>query len=200
VGDDRPQEERLAEVGRFALEAKTGDEDTFVAGFAARLNNPSGWTPGDFRCTSIDAVSGEFKVWDRDSGVQLARAVASSCAVPGVFPPVTINDRRYFDGGLRSGSNADLASGSEMVVIIALAGGAAATSEPRVLLARQRLEAETRALRETGARVVEVIIPDEGSRRSFGLNMLDWRRTAEAVEEGYRQGIDEAARLRSSWS
>ncbi|MGO8728014.1 MAG: patatin-like phospholipase family protein [Streptosporangiaceae bacterium] len=37
----------------------------------------------------------------------LVDAVAASCAVPGVWPPVTIGGRRYVDGGVRSSDNAD---------------------------------------------------------------------------------------------
>jgi NTE family protein len=46
----------------------------------------------------------------KDSGVDLVDAVAASCAVPGVWPPVTIDGSRYIDGGVRSGTNADMAA------------------------------------------------------------------------------------------
>ena len=59
--------------------------------------------------TAVDAVTGEFTVFTADSGVDLVDAVAASCAVPGVWPPVTIGDRRFVDGGVRSPVNADLA-------------------------------------------------------------------------------------------
>ena len=52
------------------------------------------------------------------SGVGLVDAVAASCAVPGVWPPVTIGDRRYIDGGVRSTINADLAEGHDQVVVL----------------------------------------------------------------------------------
>ena len=42
----------------------------------------------------------------------LATAVAASAAVPLVFSPVTIDDKRYVDGGVASGTNADLVLGS----------------------------------------------------------------------------------------
>jgi predicted acylesterase/phospholipase RssA len=37
-------------------------------------------------------------IMDRMSGVSLVDAVAASCAVPGIWPPVTIAGRRYMDG------------------------------------------------------------------------------------------------------
>ncbi len=34
----------------------------------------------------------------RDDGIDLVRAVASSCAIPGFFPPVRFGDKHYVDG------------------------------------------------------------------------------------------------------
>ena len=42
----------------------------------------------------------------------------------GTLPPVTIKGRRYLDGGARSGTNADLAKGYDVVVVIAVSGDA----------------------------------------------------------------------------
>jgi len=70
--------------------------------------------------TAVDAATGEFRTFDRDSGVPLVQAVAASCAVPGVYPPVTIGGRRYVDGGMRSAANVDLAAGVERVVVLAV--------------------------------------------------------------------------------
>ena len=52
-------------------------------------------------------------VFDAASDVRLLDAVGASCAVPGIWPPVTINGRRYIDGGIRSAANADLAAGCD---------------------------------------------------------------------------------------
>ena len=68
--------------------------------------------------TAVDAHSGALTVFTKESGVDLADAVAASCAVPGVWPPVTIGGHRYVDGGVRLGSNADLAVGCERVLVI----------------------------------------------------------------------------------
>lgn len=197
---DRPLEERLAEVGQYALSAQTIEEEAFVAGFSNRLTGAQAWTEKDFRCTAIDALTGQFVIWNRASGVPLARAVASSCAVPGIYPPVTIKGRRYYDGGIRSASNADLARGYQTVVIVSVAGGGVTSIDPRAELARKRLEDEMRALKDGGARVVEPITPDDGSRESFGVNLMDSRRNAVAAENGVRQGRSAAARLKRLWN
>ena len=48
----------------------------------------------------------------------LVDAVAASCAVPGIWPPVTINGRRYIDGGVGSATHADLAAGYDRILVI----------------------------------------------------------------------------------
>jgi NTE family protein len=196
---DRPLEVRLAEVGAFALNATTLDEETFIAGFGNRLAGAEAWPARDFRCTAVDAQSGQFVIWDRSSGVPLSRAVASSCAVPGIYPCITINGRRYYDGGIRSASNADLASGYETVLIVSVGGGPAASSDPRAELARQRLEDEIATLKTAGAKTVELLTPDEGARNAFGLNMMDARQNQGAAENGLRQGRELASKLREVW-
>jgi predicted acylesterase/phospholipase RssA len=70
---------------------------------------------------------------DRASGVALVDAVAASCAVPGIWPPVTIAERRYMDGGVRSTTNADLARGSDRILILNPIGEAANTFSSCIL-------------------------------------------------------------------
>ena len=74
-------------------------------------------------CTAVDAETGEFVTWSKDSGVPLVRAIASSCCVPGIFPPITINGRRYIDGGMKSATNAELAAGHDRVLVVSVTGG-----------------------------------------------------------------------------
>lgn len=49
------------------------------------------------RDTTVDCATGATVLWDRSHGIDLARAVASSCAVPGWFPTVEHGGRRYTD-------------------------------------------------------------------------------------------------------
>ncbi len=69
--------------------------------------------------TAVDVYTGELREFDKDSGVPLVDAVAASCAVPGVWPPVTIGERRYMDGGVRSATNVDLAEDYSRVLLLA---------------------------------------------------------------------------------
>jgi NTE family protein len=171
------------EIGEFALAARTVDEATFIRGFGRSLAEAQAdaWPERGYACTAVDAETGEFVVWNAESRVGLARAVASSCSVPGVFPPITINGRRYIDGGMRSPTNADLATGHDLVVVIALriAGPAARAPTP--------LDAEIAVLKAAGARV-ELITPDNASQSAFGINLMDARVRPAAAKAGLAQG------------
>lgn len=174
-------EEKLRAAGEFALTAKTVPEAARREVVAGRLPSsawPSEW---ELRVTAVDCSTGSLTLFDRDSGVALADAVAASCAVPGVWPPVTIGGRRYMDGGVRSPDNADLAAGCDRVVIVSPLG---ANSEVPSLLS---LADAVAGLRKSGAEVT-VISPDAASAEAFGANPLDPSTRGPAAEAGYAQG------------
>jgi NTE family protein len=187
-------------IGRFALEADALPEEQFVAGFSYLAGQ--GW-PERYACTAVDAESGEFVVWDVKAGAPLDRAVASSCAVPGIFAPITINGRRYVDGGMRSGTNADLAKGHDLVLIVSLmtparmgANAGAAGGDARMARYLARIEREHAVLEESGARI-ETIGPDDQAAAVMGMHLLDAGLAPAAALEGLRQG--EAIASEVSW-
>jgi NTE family protein len=185
--------ELLIEIGTFALGAHTGSEAAFIASFGRAIAGAGvDAFPERFACTAVDVADGSFHTWDRAAGVELSRAIASSCAVPGIFPPITIGERRYMDGGIRSATNADLATGFERVLIVAVAAGAMAGP------ALERVEAEAATLRAGGAEV-RVIAPDDSAAATFGVNLMDGSRRGEVADAGARQGEAEAERLRAFW-
>ncbi len=199
--DADPKQGRAA-IGRFALQAQTIDEGRFLKGFPYLEGQR--W-PAAFSCTAVDAESGDFMVWNEASGVELVAAVASSCAVPGVFPPITIGGRRYMDGGMRSGTNADLAKGHERVLILTLMGrplpggsGADAGMAQRLERMRRNVERELSVLRESGSSL-EQIGPDAESAAAMGMDLMNPRLVYDAAQAGLRQGRATAERLRSFW-
>jgi NTE family protein len=169
--------ELCARVGQLALEAPTGPEEERIAIIGARLPVHE-WPARDLRITAIDAADGRFVVWDRDAGVPLPLAVASSCAVPLVYPPITIGGRRYIDGGVRSVTNADLAAGRPAVVVLAPTAGTPG--------ARGALNAEIAALQSAGSRVV-ALWPDDAARAAIGPNPLDPAQRVASAEAGRAQ-------------
>ncbi len=195
----RDPTDAFVELGALALEAATISEEAFIASFGgafARLAEDA-WPERGFACTALDTASGEFRLWTKDSGVGVARAVASSCSVPGVYPPITIKDRRWMDGGVRSSTNADLASGHDVVVILGLR---LSDSTPGGALARMfaRLDEEIASLRAGGAEVV-ALLPDEASRTAMGGNLMDFRKRPDAAHAGLAQGRAAAADLAKIW-
>ncbi|MFZ0981549.1 MAG: patatin-like phospholipase family protein [Candidatus Acidiferrales bacterium] len=195
-----PADQARAELGAWALQAETGSEDEFVARFARSIGDyPEGSWPDRFACTAVDASDGSFVVWNKESGVSLARAVASSCSVPGIAPPVTLRGRRYMDGGMRSPTNADVAKGFDVVFLVAIsAGGGAGAATPMADVFRRRLEGELDTVRQSGSRI-ELMIPDAASLEAFGPNMMDFGRRPGAARAGLAQGRSVAAKLRSAW-
>ena len=179
-----------ARVGAMALRAPTMPEERRRAVIAARLP-AAGWPERDLRIVAVDAGSGRTAVFTRDSGVEIVDAVGASCAVPGVWPPVTIDGRRYVDGGVRSTTNVDLAVGCDRVVLLAPIA--------RSLGRHHRLDRQLATLRRAGAEVV-VVTPDAAARRAIGRNVLDPAARAPSARAGRAQAAAEVARVAAVWS
>jgi len=181
-----PQRYR-ARIGAMARAARTVPEADRRAVIQARLGTDR-WPTRRLLITAVDAETGIFRTFDRESGVSLVDAVGASCAVPGVWPPVTIDGRQWIDGGVRSPANADLAVGAARVVVLApiVTGGGPVTP----------VRAQAAELRKRGARVA-VIAPDRAARGAIGRNVLDPARRAPAARAGQAQGAAFAAEIRS---
>jgi NTE family protein len=193
-----PQIYRQA-IGQLSVQAATPSEEQSVQ----RINILAGrdW-PTNFRATAVDVLTGEGVVWQADSGVPLERAVASSCALPGVWPPVTIGNARYMDGGMRSLLNADLAQGHAAVIIVscfALELPEGFKGEDQKTL-NASLHREITTLREAGAHV-DVITPSAEflNLTRYGTRMLDTSLIPEAFQMGERHATQEASRLHRLW-
>ncbi len=122
----------------------------------------------------------------------LAAAVLASCAIPGYFAPVTIGGAEYFDGGVHSGTNADVlrAAGLDMVVVVApMSTARVPVGTPDVLFrwaSRRRLDRESRRLERAGATVVR-IEPGEAAIRAMGLQPMSTLRSEPVADQAYRE-------------
>jgi NTE family protein len=174
-----PQQLRRA-IGAMALAASTADENARRAVIQTRLPQHD-WPTWDLRIVAVDAHTGDPVVFDRAAGVGLVDAVTASCAVPGVWPPATVNGARYVDGGIRTMTNADLAAGYRRVLVLA------PLDEPAV---HQQVAGLARA---------ELIQPDERSVATFGIDPLDPSTRTPAAEAGRLQGAAEATRVAALW-
>lgn len=189
-----------ARLGRLALEARTMTEERWLSMFGAFEG--AAW-PEAFSCTAVNAEDGSFRVWDRDAAVDPWLAIASSCAVPGVFPPVTIDGSRWMDGGVRDILNADVAAGHDVVLAASciLLDLPAGTVPPAMSAMFAATRAQLEALGAGGSKV-EIIVPGremlEVSR--WGLDLMDYTKARAAYAAGVRQGEVEARRLCGFWA
>ena len=168
------------------LEPAAGQRRAVVA---ARLPR-SEWPDRAMIVTAVDAHTGELATFDRDSGIDLVDAVTASTALPGLVPTVSINGRRYINGGVRSPDNADLASGYANVVVLSPLGGRSQTPPEW----GTDLASQVEGLRKQGSRV-EVITPDTDSRAAMGTNLMDSATRIPAARAGFAQGKREATRV-----
>ena len=168
---------------------------------AARLPHPE-WPDRPMIVTAVDAQTGELAAFGRDSGVDLVDAVTASTALPGLVPTVSINGRRYIDGGVGSPDNADLASGHTDVVILSPLGGRDQSPPARGSESSGQFEglrrfpgtdlaSQVETLRAEGSHVV-VITPDADSRAAMGANLMDPATRIPAARAGFAQGNEAA--------
>jgi NTE family protein len=174
--------QRRQRIGAVALAAGTVAEPVRREVIAQRLPSHV-WPERALRVTAIDVVTGELALFDRDSGVTLVDAVAASCAVPGAWPPVTIADRRYMDGGIGSTINLHLADDCAKAVVLVPAGQSAPSAFG--VGAAEELD-------KFGGAVLGVFADDE-SLAAFGPNPLDPKCRPACARAGRAQGRREAA-------
>ena len=87
------------------------DATEIARGFDQLL--PDAW-PSQLQVCSLERHTAERAVWHQHHTAPLPVAVAASCAVPGIFRPVTIDDHEYVDGGFWSPTNADVLLGRQL--------------------------------------------------------------------------------------
>jgi NTE family protein len=208
-GNLKPSQERARDL--FGL-ADDADPDTIVAighaALAAQAPAPSvmsrnialilgtrRWPSPALHVSCVDAFTGERCVVTQRTGVRITRAVAASSAVPGLFAPQPVLDRRCMDGGVSgSGTHLDLLAGAERVVVLALTDGVGIT-QGMMTMAPGSPEKELADLRATGTEVFHRI-----PERMDPLTLMDPAAVPEAVEMGRRQAVADADGLRDFWT
>jgi NTE family protein len=173
--------QKLQRIGAIALAADTVAGAVRRAVIEQRLPSHD-WPDRILRVTGIDIATGELVVFDKTSGVELVDAVAASCAVPGVWPPVHIGERIFIDGGTGSSVNMVAVEDCDPVVILVPSGkdapspfGAGAAAEigdfPGSTLA---------------------LFADDAALAAFGPNPLDPRCRIPSARAGREQGRRQA--------
>jgi len=139
------------------------------------------WPEAPLWINAVELHTGRRVTFGRELAydVDVASAVAASCAIPTFFAPVVIDDVRFVDGGAHSLTNADLIAGIglDLVVVsspMSIAGNALrfAPDQPSRRLARFVLGREVGRIRRSGTPVL-TFQPTGDDLAVMGLNAMD---------------------------
>lgn len=189
--DCEPQ--TLREIGFAALAARTPTAEVTARNFSVILRMRR-WPSSRLHITCVDAFTGERIVVTRSAAVPLARAAAASSAVPGIFAPQPIQDRKCMDGGVAgTGVHLDLVAGARRALVISLVDG----SEPDLAwgtMTPETIRQEFADLQASGTQALRIV-----PRTQVPEDVMDPRLAVSAVQEGVAQADDDVALLRDFW-
>jgi NTE family protein len=139
--------------------------------------------PTPFRAVAVDILSATPVALDRGP---LASALRATMSLPLIFPPVQRDGQVLVDGGAMDNVPADVvrAMGADRVIAVNVGdlSDLKTVKHSMMGLASDSLDAMMRANTKALIKQADIIInvPLEG------YGSLDWRRSAELIEEGYR--------------
>ncbi|MET0986960.1 MAG: patatin-like phospholipase family protein [Steroidobacteraceae bacterium] len=192
VGDAR---ERGRKLGEFALSRPDPFPEAMYLAMIGHLIKVQDWpTQTRFLPTGVDCKTGERVAFERTQGVPFVAAVATSCCVPGLVPAVTINGRRYIDGGVDSPSNLDvvLGTGVDRVLFIGPFGG---EHSPPLGRAVELLQSELAMAEKAGLRTLSVT-PSPSFAAKVGVDFLNTSLRPASVACGLEDGRNAVARVK----
>ncbi len=183
--------ETVRAIGHAALAAQTSTPPVMARKLGVILASRR-WPSAALHVTCVDTYSGERCIITETTGVGIARAVAASSAVPGLFAPQQIGDRRCMDGGVSgSGTHLDLLAGCRSVVVLALSDGRG-VEHGMMTSAPGSTEREFAALMASGSRML-YRTPTSVDPKA----LMDPAAVPDAIEMGRRQAIADADELRA---
>ncbi len=147
--------------------------------------------PTPFRCVAFDVNQAERVVLG--SGV-LPEALRATMALPGLFPPVTIDGRLLVDGGMADNVPADVARGMQVDVVIAVDVGVKPAAEGDITafsMVNRAIDAVVMAGARAAVASADVVVTPDLSH----LTGLDWNSVDEWRDRGYRAAEAQAAAL-----
>jgi NTE family protein len=175
--------EILRRIGSLALAAALGRNGSTRREIVAAQLPMETWPEQKVLIVTVNADTGERRAFDRNSGIDLVDAVIASTASFG-WPPTLFQGQHHIDGGFYSTDNADLATGFDRVMILALRPPPGLPSMKLV-----SLDTAVNTLRSGGAQV-EVIHPDEDTLAALASagGVMNPAISAPAARAGRLQG------------
>src|SRR4051794_19234640 len=170
---------------------------------------PGDWPDHDsYWAVAADYSTGKRMAFGRSDApaAKVSQAVAASCAIPAFYHPVSIDGRRYVDGGICSPSNLDLLCDAELDLVVCLnpmsslaqiSGGSPGDRVGALLrtIAGRRLGHEARKLRERGTKVL-MLQPGADDVKVMGFNMMSGRRRIAVTQTATKSTALALRRLR----
>jgi NTE family protein len=183
-----------AAVRRAAL-ARVPTGRRSLAGLRRAIDASDVTWDGRLRVAVVELETGRRVVFGADGtpALSVGTAVEASCAIPGVFRPVSSGGRTYVDGGAWSPTNLDAvaAERGDRVLCLNPTGSFRPTlAEPAGALgpvSRGIAGAEALALRRRGV-AVTTINPDRASAEAMGTNLMDASSRQAVIAAGLTQG------------
>ena len=174
----------------FGALLPAGPMPTVTAGGALDRLFPHGWPSRAMWIAAVGIDDGMRVMFGRNGepATDVATAVAASCALPGLFRPVVVDEQRYIDGAVWSATNADALADEALELVIVSAPLSAGVS-PLHAWQRRHLRQEVRHLRSRGIPVV-VIEPSRRETAAMGVNIMDKSRR-QAVTRHVRASVRE---------
>ena len=150
------------------------------------------WPEKDLWICAVRRRDGRRVVFGRPGGpaAPLHLAIAASCAVPGYFAPVTIDDQTYVDGGAHSPTNAAILREKALDLVIVVSPMSGPANLPTDLYSLSRGHAarvarrEARALRASGTAVL-TFRPGQAELEAMGNDFMARDRVDEIVQESF---------------
>jgi NTE family protein len=175
--------EIMRRIGSLAVAAASGRNGSSRREIVAAQLPMVTWPEKRVLIVTVNAETGQRRAFDSDSGIDLVDAVIASTAFFG-WPPTLFQGEHYIDGGFYSSDNADLATGFDRVMVLAL------KTPPNVPYKKLvSLDEGVKTLQDSGV-LVEVIQPDENTSAALAAagGVMNPGISAPAARAGRVQG------------
>ena len=174
-------------AGRMSTESIAASMDQICGGV---------WPSSRLRITAVRLRDGATVVFGRPGtpAPPIGAAVAASCAIPGYFAPVTINDQKYIDGGTTSVCNADAVMHDHLDVAIISApmaihsGPHLAADTPWRRAVRAQVDREITKLRAAGVQVF-LFAPTSSDIDAMGPNPMAAGRESAVARAAFESAV-----------
>jgi NTE family protein len=151
------------------------------------------WPDRPLWICAVRQRDGRRVVFGRDARPPVRDAAAASCAIPGFFTPVAIDDDTYIDGGVHSPTNADVLADKDLDLDLVIVSSPMSSTgrgfrltadQPVRRWSRLLLDGEALRLRRRGIPVVafQPTVDDVGV---MGVNAMDHTRRAAIARQAH---------------